>query len=84
MAYTVEQLRDLGIKVRKLLCGRSHSIRSPDGDLHTRSVMLADLEVEEAMILQQRGIGKHKMMGCGLFIPHKGIRAVHEMTADKK
>ncbi len=84
MAYTVEQLQDLGIKVRKLLCGRSHTIRSPDGDLHTRSVMLADLEVEESVILQQRGIGKHKMMGCGLFIPHKGIKAVHEMTADKK
>ena len=46
--------------------------------------MLADLDVEEAVILQQRGIGRHKKMGCGLFIPHKGIKAVHEMTADKK
>jgi CRISPR-associated protein Cas6 len=84
MTYTVEQLRDLGIKVRKLLCGRSHCMRSPDGDLHTRSLMLADLEVEEAVTLQQQGIGQHKMMGCGLFIPHKGIKAVHEMTAEKK
>ena len=84
MAYVVEQLRNLDIKVRKLLCGRTHSIRHPDGDLYTRSVMLADLEVEEAVTLQQAGLGQHKKIGCGLFIPHKGIKAVHEMTADKK
>jgi len=84
MAYAVEQLRELEIKVRKLLCGRAHAIRHPDGDLHTRSLMLADLEVEEAVTLQQRGIGEHRTMGCGLFIPHKGIRAVHKMTANKQ
>ena len=84
MAYAVEQLRELGIKVRKLLCGRGHAIRHPDGDVHTRSLMLADLDVEEAVTLQQRGIGDHRTMGCGLFIPHKGIRAVHKMTADKQ
>jgi CRISPR-associated protein Cas6 len=83
MAYAAEQLRALDIKLRKLLCGRTHAIRQPDGDLYTRSLMLADLEVEEAVTLQQQGIGRHKTMGCGLFIPHKGIRAVHEMTADK-
>ncbi len=84
MAYAVGQLRELDIKVRKLLCGRAHAIRHPDSDLNTRSLMLADLEVEEAVTLQQQGIGRHKTMGCGLFIPHKGIRAVHEMTADKQ
>ncbi len=84
MNYAAQQVRDLGIRVRKLLCGRAHAIRHPDGDLYTRSVMLADLETEEAVLLQQRGIGQHKKIGCGLFIPHKGIRAVHEMTADKK
>lgn len=84
MEYGVEQLRKLGIQVRKLLCGRTHSIRHPDGELFTRSMMLADLEVEEAVTLQQQGIGAHKKIGCGLFIPHKGIKAVHTMTADRK
>jgi hypothetical protein len=70
--------------VRKLLCGRAHAIRHPGRDLYTRSVMLADLETEEAVLLQQQGIGQHKKIGCGLFIPHKGIKAVHAMTADKK
>jgi CRISPR-associated protein Cas6 len=84
MTYVVDELKTLDIKVRKMLCGRGHAIQHPEGDLHTRSVMLADLEVEQAVTLQQRGIGQHRKIGCGLFIPHKGIKAVHEMTADKK
>lgn len=84
MGYVMEALKGLEIRVRKMLCGRAHTLRHPDGDLHTRSVMLADLEVEEAVRLQQQGIGSHRLIGCGLFIPHKGIKAVHEMTADKK
>ena len=82
--YAVEELKGLGIRVRKLLCGRAHALQHPDGDLHTRSIMLADLELEEVIVLQQQGIGQHRKIGCGLFIPHKGIKAVHEMTADKK
>lgn len=84
MRYVAEQLQALEVPVRKLLCGLAHAIQHPDGDLYTRSVMLADLEPEQAVRLQQSGIGSHRKMGCGLFLPHKGIRAVHEMTADKK
>lgn len=84
MSVVADQLRELDIKVRKLLCGRTHAIGHPQGELYTRSVMLADLEAEEAIVLQQHGIGAHRKMGCGLFIPHKGIRAVHEMNADRK
>ncbi|GMQ83736.1 MAG: hypothetical protein BMS9Abin06_0475 [Gammaproteobacteria bacterium] len=84
MAYAVEELKGLDIRVRKLLCGRTHALQHPDGNLYTRSIMLADLEVEEAVALQRLGIGRHRKIGCGLFIPHKGIKAVHEMTADKK
>ena len=84
MKYAADELQALGIRVRKLLCGRANKLRHPDGDLYTRSVMLADLDVDEAVRLQQQGVGEHRMIGCGLFIPHKGIKAVHEMTADKK
>jgi hypothetical protein len=83
MMAVADQLRALDIKVRKLLCGRAHALHHPDGDLHTRSVMLADLEADEAIALQQHGIGPHRNMGCGLFIPHKGIKAVHETSTDK-
>ncbi len=84
MLYAAGELKALEVPVRKLLCGRAHAIRHPDGDLYTRSIMLADLEPEHAVRLQQVGIGSHRKMGCGLFLPHKGIRAVHEVTADKK
>lgn len=84
IAYVAGELKALDIRVRKLLCGRTHALQHPDGDLYTRSIMLADLEVKEAVVLQQRGIGQHKKMGCGLFMPHKGIKAVQEMTADRK
>jgi len=84
MAYAVEELKALDVRVRKLLCGRAHALQHPDGDLYARSIMLADLDLEEAVTLQQQGVGQHRKIGCGLFMPHKGVKAVHEMTADKK
>ncbi len=84
MQHMADELKKFDIKVRKMLCGLNHRIHHPQGDLITRSLMLADMEVEEAIALQQHGLGEHKMIGCGLFIPHKGISAVHEMNASKK
>jgi len=40
--------------------------------------MVADLEPEQSVRLQQIGIGPGRTIGCGLFIPHKGIAAVKE------
>ena len=70
------QLREAGIPVRKLLCGRSHPLRTPEGAIFTRSLMVADLDAEQSVRLQQRGLGRRRVMGCGLFIPHKGITPV--------
>ncbi|GBE10416.1 MAG TPA: type I-MYXAN CRISPR-associated protein Cas6/Cmx6 [Gammaproteobacteria bacterium] len=70
------RLRETGIPVRKLLCGRSHSLRTPEGAIFTRSLMVADLDAEQSVRLQQCGLGRRRMMGCGLFIPHKGIAPV--------
>lgn len=65
-----------GIRPKKMLCGKQHLLATPDGKIHTRSLMLADLSVEESIRLQQCGLGPHRLLGCGLFIPHKGIREV--------
>ncbi len=73
-----EEIRGHGIQVRKLMCGRSHVFRLPEGPLHTRSVMLADLTPEQSVILQQAGLGEGRKVGCGLFIAHKGIAPVKE------
>ena len=71
-----EQLQALGIKPPKMLPGREHKLRGPEGDMKTRSLMVAGLTLEESVTLQQRGLGTHQHLGCGLFIPHKDITEV--------
>lgn len=79
MKVVFEELKNLGISPRKMLPGRSHVIRTPAGELQTSSLMVADLKPDESIALQQRGIGEHQHLGCGLFVPHKGIREVHDL-----
>ncbi len=73
---TADELARLGVTARKLLCGRPTVFRLPQGRLFTRRLMVADLTVEESVCLQQLGLGPGRKMGCGLFIPHKGIASV--------
>ncbi len=70
------ELAQRGIKIRKALCGKALSLSSPAGSVLTRSLMLAELSKDDAIALQQQGIGDHQTMGCGIFLPHKGIEAV--------
>lgn len=74
--HCVAQLRETGIKVRKLLCGRESAFQFPERRILVRSLMLADLKPEESLLLQQHGLGTGRNFGCGLFIPHKGIKPV--------
>jgi CRISPR-associated protein Cas6 len=76
----IEQLGALGIKPMKMLCGKQTTVATPAGTLHTRSLMLADLEVDESVLLQQRGLGPERKLGCGLFIPHKDINEVRRKS----
>ena len=70
---TADELTEIGVSMQKLLCGKSHMLRIADGRIFTRRLMVSDLGVEDAVRLQQRGLGPHRKLGCGLFIPHKGI-----------
>lgn len=76
LADIFEQLKVLEIHARKMMCGRENVIKTPDGKIKTRSLMLADLDDDASIKLQQTGLGSLQHMGCGLFIPHKGIKAV--------
>lgn len=80
--WVAQQLKARNINVRKMLCGISHVISTPENDYETRSVMIADLDKPESVELQERGIGDGRHLGCGIFLPHKGIKAVGE-TEDK-
>lgn len=76
MAEAVTQLRAMDIQVKKMMCGKESVIHLPEGELHARSLMLADLELEESIKLQEVGLGPGRKLGCGLFLPQKGIKAV--------
>ena len=82
VAWLAGELRQRGLHVRKMLCGIGHTIRTPDSDIETRSVLIADLDKGTSLSLQETGVGPGRHLGCGIFLPHKGIRAVGE-TEDK-
>lgn len=84
LSRMAEELAGMGIRVRKALCGKSLSFETPDEPLFVRSLMLADLSPQESVKLQQVGLGEGRKMGCGLFIPHKGIEAVKKTQDDAK
>jgi len=76
LATAARTLSEMDIRMRKALCGRATSLATPRGAIHARSLMLADLSVEESFRLQRLGLGPYRLIGCGVFIPHKGIDAV--------
>lgn len=77
MDACVAQLKDLGIRVKKMMCGRERAIQLPDKQLITRGLMIADLEKPDSVKVQERGIGVGRKLGCGLFLPQKGIDPVN-------
>jgi hypothetical protein len=74
--WVVDRLAERDIKVRKMLCGMGHNIQTHEGEVSTRSLMIADLDKPTSIALQEEGIGSLRHYGCGIFLPHKGIKAV--------
>jgi CRISPR-associated protein Cas6 len=75
-AFLVAAERELGtldIAPKTILCGRVTPIATPARILQSRSLMLAGLTPEQSLALQKRGLGAERMLGCGVFIPHKDI-----------
>lgn len=70
-----------GYSPSKLLCGKGHSVATASGQILCRSVMLADVPAEQSLLLQEKGIGDLRWMGCGILLPHKDTGAVHQMNS---
>ena len=58
------------------ICGRQQSLQGPSGILHGYSLMLHDLPPHKSLRLQDEGMGHNRLLGCGIFIPHKSIAPV--------
>lgn len=65
-----------GVKVKKMLCGKSHWINTDNGSEYARHLMIADLDSDPAIRIQQYGLGGGRKFGCGVFVPHKGIKTI--------
>ncbi|HSS64023.1 MAG TPA: type I-MYXAN CRISPR-associated protein Cas6/Cmx6 [Gammaproteobacteria bacterium] len=68
-----QTLRKHGVVGATLICGRAHRIVTPDGVIHTRSLVVANLDPGGALSLMRKGIGPAGKLGCGIFIPYKRI-----------
>ena len=71
----IAELGGMSLNFKKILCGKEHRFNTPEGELITRSLLVAELSFDNAITLQERGVGakSHKKMGCGLFIAHKTV-----------
>ena len=72
-------LKQKNIPMTKALPGMMHTVKTDKGEVKVRSLLLANLTTEQSLQLQHDGIGDQQLLGCGIFIPHKGIEAVHEI-----
>lgn len=76
MAQMQDELERLGIK-GEAVCGKRQEFQtSPGCPAPAFSLMLHGLHPEYSLRLQQRGLGPHRLMGCGVFVPHKSAAAV--------
>ncbi len=73
-----KMLNAKGIHPQRMMGGRQHVIKTPDKTLYARSLMIVDLAFDESIELQRTGLGTKQKLGCGIFLPHKSIDAVHQ------
>ena len=70
------QLQAAGIQAPRMLAGRCHAVRDDGAARRCRSLMLDGLDPEPSLRLQQQGLGPARLLGCGIFLPHKSIAPV--------
>ena len=68
-------LEALGVPLR-FICGRMRAVRTAEGPVTGGSVVLHQLRPEQSLLVQQRGLGEFRGLGCGLFLPHKIISGI--------
>lgn len=62
----------------EIVCGRVRRALGEQGVVAGHPVMLYGLTSEQTVDLQQRGLGFHRKLGFGIFVPHKSVAAVGE------
>ena len=70
-----QQMQALGIGAG-LIPGKPHKMHIPKRVIGGYSLMLHDIDLMQSLVLQECGLGLYRGYGCGIFIPHKSIKAV--------
>lgn len=69
------ELQELDVSCHRV-CGSEQQWRGPQQVLHGFSLMLHGLRAAAALRVLEHGLGAHRLMGCGVFVPHKSAAAV--------
>jgi CRISPR-associated protein Cas6 len=72
VASGMEQLAIRG----DFICGKRSSVRSDAGEVAGFSLMLTGLRPAESVRVQTAGLGPHRKLGFGIFVPHRSTAAV--------
>ncbi len=75
LAICKSLLAERGLKPQ-LISGKAQELRVAQGRVRGFSLMLHGLAAAESLAVQEAGLGSHRALGCGLFIPHKSVVAV--------
>lgn len=75
MAGVGSELAALAIRGERV-CGKRQRMLVAGRVVDTFSMMLHALPPEQSLRLQQHGLGPHRLLGCGIFVPHKSAAAV--------
>jgi CRISPR-associated protein Cas6 len=73
LSRTEAALQRMGVQGRTI-CGRSQTLEA--GALQGWGLMIDHLSGAHSLCLQESGLGQHRLLGCGIFVPHKSAAAV--------
>ena len=68
-------LAERGLKPQ-LITGKARELRTAQESVRGFSLMLHGLGPTASLAVQEAGLGAHRALGCGLFVPHKSVVAV--------
>jgi CRISPR-associated protein Cas6 len=69
------ELDTLGVRGRQI-CGRRQVVSQGGAELIGFSLMLDGLSPAASMQVLEAGLGRHRHLGCGVFVPHKSAAAL--------
>ncbi len=70
---SIDTMLEMGVEPKKVLPGLAHTVNTPDGEICGRLLSVEGLQLEAAFRLQMSGLGPNRLLGFGIFIPHKPL-----------